>query len=249
MNLKCCTTSFLQPSIKQLQLLPPPPLFHRYLNNLPFYSNIRTTKHHSDLQPPTPIRNLTSRPKNMNDPRRALPLSSRHSALNSEQYATNSRSFPGQSPNGPHTNRGNPFSKGNQPLLSGPVVGARMPSRLDNPQLQAYDPKRTIGSRMASRLDNPESQSQSTLKTSYDVKMATRQLQIESLSSTEKHEQDKWAQSQLSLHSTCVMGMKWLKNVVGYRCSGGGHLVTNELLAEGKGGLYHHCNGVWLGPM
>ncbi|TVY45896.1 hypothetical protein LSUB1_G000491 [Lachnellula subtilissima] len=162
----------------------------------------------------------------MNDPRRALPLSSRRSALNSEQYASNSQRILGQSPNDPHTNRDNPFPRGSQPSLSRPVVECRMPSR----------------------LDGPESQSQSTLKTSYDVKMATRQLQIESLSSVEKNEQDKWALSQLSLHSTCVMGLEWRKSVNGYRCSGGGHLVTNELLAEGKGGLYHHC-GVWLGPM
>ncbi|TVY34175.1 hypothetical protein LOCC1_G008738 [Lachnellula occidentalis] len=181
--------------------------------------------------------------------RRGLPSNSRHQILNLEQYATNSRLVPGQMPGNGDANRDKPFPGSIEPERCRQDMGSRMQSRLDGPQLPSYDPRLIAGSRMSRRLDGPQLQPQSTLKTSYDVKMATRQTQIESLSSAERKEQDKWAQTQLSQHSTCVMGLGWLKNNRGYQCSGGGHLVTHELLAEGKGGVYHHIDDYWLGPL
>ncbi|PVH84351.1 hypothetical protein DL98DRAFT_357996, partial [Cadophora sp. DSE1049] len=84
-------------------------------------------------------------------------------------------------------------------------------------------------------------------KTSYtkpeDVKMAEKQRKYTSLPPEEQKEQDKWAHDKLKTHlSACPEGYSWTpwkqKGFEGYRCQGGAHLVTHELLAEGQEGLY-----------
>jgi hypothetical protein len=106
---------------------------------------------------------------------------------------------------------------------------------------------------MPSRLDAPSSQHRSTLKTSYDVKMATRQPQIDSLPPTDKAEQEKWAQAQLQQHSTCAAGLPWRKIPGGYQCTGPYHIMTHKLLAEGKGGVYFDLGmttrSCWVGQL
>lgn len=83
---------------------------------------------------------------------------------------------------------------------------------------------------------------ESTLNSKHDVTMASRQTKIHTMSKKEKEIQHEWAQSQLKKNgssSSCPVGLIWLEDgTKGYRCVGGGHLVTHELLAEGKGGYY-----------
>jgi hypothetical protein len=75
--------------------------------------------------------------------------------------------------------------------------------------------------------------------------MASRQTRIESMPPNERQEQERWAQSQLKqLSGTCPLGFEWGRIPGGYRCQpygpppNGLHKVTDELLAEGKGGVY-----------
>ncbi|RDL32025.1 uncharacterized protein BP5553_09427 [Venustampulla echinocandica] len=73
----------------------------------------------------------------------------------------------------------------------------------------------------------------------HDIEMASRQTRIESLPPHERKEQDEWVQSKLNLHShVCPVGFLWDRIDGGYICQGGSHRVTDELLADGRGGLY-----------
>ncbi|TVY80767.1 hypothetical protein LSUE1_G005313 [Lachnellula suecica] len=55
-------------------------------------------------------------------------------------------------------------------------------------------------------------------------RMASRQLQIESLPAYEREEQETWAQEQLQSNpGSCIAGRPWTKEQRGYRCSAGGH--------------------------
>ncbi|KAH7356628.1 hypothetical protein BKA65DRAFT_376091, partial [Rhexocercosporidium sp. MPI-PUGE-AT-0058] len=83
----------------------------------------------------------------------------------------------------------------------------------------------------------------SAYTTPEDVKMAEKQRNYKSLPPAKQQEQDKWAQQKLIMYdNTCPMGFGFVPHYQvgyeGYRCQGGTHLVTHELLAEGKGGLY-----------
>jgi hypothetical protein len=86
---------------------------------------------------------------------------------------------------------------------------------------------------------------ETTFKSEYDKKMASRQTRIESLAPQEREEQEAWAQTQLNQISTsCPQGFPWARIPGGYRCQPnrfmqGNHKVTDELLAEGKGGVYY----------
>jgi hypothetical protein len=60
-----------------------------------------------------------------------------------------------------------------------------------------------------------------------------------SISLVKKEERpEAWAQKQLKLSATCVAGFTWRRTNGGYRCEGVNHLVTDELLTEGKGVYY-----------
>jgi hypothetical protein len=97
--------------------------------------------------------------------------------------------------------------------------------------------------------------SETTFKSDYDKKMASRQTRIETLAPQEREEQETWAQTQLNQLSTaCPEGWGWGRIPGGYQCRPGGllgnHKVTDELLAEGKGGVYYRISsfGRWHGP-
>ena len=75
----------------------------------------------------------------------------------------------------------------------------------------------------------------STLQTPRDHEMASRQTRYDDLSKEERRKQDEWAQEQLILIGTCRAGFAWYRIDGGYRCHGGGHIVNDELLAEGRG--------------
>jgi len=79
--------------------------------------------------------------------------------------------------------------------------------------------------------------------------MATQLPRIDSLPPAEKAEQAKGAQTKLSQHSTCVAGLPCKKVASGYQCTGygGAHIVTHELLAEGKRRFYYGLQGLTTG--
>jgi hypothetical protein len=59
----------------------------------------------------------------------------------------------------------------------------------------------------------------------------------------EREEQEQWAQSQLrQMDTKCPLGFDWGRIPGGYRCMPDGkpgiHKVTDQLIAEGKGGVY-----------
>ncbi|KAF8848022.1 hypothetical protein BDZ45DRAFT_301194 [Acephala macrosclerotiorum] len=89
----------------------------------------------------------------------------------------------------------------------------------------------------SSKSKRDEISTKSTFKTKLDVDMARRQILIKTLPAAEQKKQEKWAQTQLKLNSSsnCPAGLVWIRYKDGYRCLGGGHMVTDKLLAEGKG--------------
>ncbi|KAF4635135.1 hypothetical protein G7Y89_g2968 [Cudoniella acicularis] len=98
------------------------------------------------------------------------------------------------------------------------------------------------------------------LKTAYDVQMAHRQTQIETMKPEERKKQKDWAQKQLTENAgVCVQGFQWIRwhgpyDNGGYRCKGGSHFVSDSLIAEGKGGymggsiLSTIDRPIWNGP-
>ncbi|KAE8453432.1 hypothetical protein EG329_010293 [Mollisiaceae sp. DMI_Dod_QoI] len=92
----------------------------------------------------------------------------------------------------------------------------------------------------------------SILKTKHDRTMASRQTRIETLAPEERKKQDEWAQESISRLGVCPRGFTWRRESNGYRCRGGMHSVSDELLAEGKGGFFESFWGgkgpTWGGP-
>ncbi|KAE9373879.1 hypothetical protein N431DRAFT_284228, partial [Stipitochalara longipes BDJ] len=78
----------------------------------------------------------------------------------------------------------------------------------------------------------------SIFKTDQDREMASRQTRIDALSPEQRKKQEDWAQTQLRLSGVCIGGFKWDRVTGGYRCKNKKCLVTDELLAEGRGGFY-----------
>jgi hypothetical protein len=89
-----------------------------------------------------------------------------------------------------------------------------------------------------------------------DQKMASRQTAFATLSPAEQAKQNTWAQSMISRSIRCPQGYDWNRNhqnpgPSGYQCAGGHHFVTDNLLAEGKGGVFLVQGGTmepWWGP-
>lgn len=85
----------------------------------------------------------------------------------------------------------------------------------------------------------------SMLITERDREMASRQTRIKSLPLDQRREQEAWAQTQLrKLPGTCRYGDNWKRVKDGYRCKAKVCLVTDELLAEGRGGYYELCQKI-----
>ena len=94
----------------------------------------------------------------------------------------------------------------------------------------------------------PQPMSTSPFQTPEDIQFASRQTQYNSLGRAERKRQDKWARKQLkNKYARCRNGFKWDREPWGYRCRGGYHMVTDELLAEGLGGYYE--GQYWNGPI
>jgi hypothetical protein len=54
----------------------------------------------------------------------------------------------------------------------------------------------------------------------------------------ERSRQEDWAQSMIQRAGVCPQGSAWQREKSGYRCEGKHHEIPDELLAEGKGGVY-----------
>ncbi|EHL01172.1 hypothetical protein M7I_2865 [Glarea lozoyensis 74030] len=80
----------------------------------------------------------------------------------------------------------------------------------------------------------------SILATPEDFKMAQTQLHRDELEGVEAEEQDEWARKMIAtIPNACPDKMAFERHdtLPLYMCAKGGHAVTDELLAEGLGGL------------
>ena len=80
-----------------------------------------------------------------------------------------------------------------------------------------------------------------------DQKMAARQLQFDQLTAEEQKEQDLWARFQMAKHrgGICLAGFNWYRVKGGYRCHGGHHALSDEIMAEGRDGYFT----LWVGGL
>jgi hypothetical protein len=115
--------------------------------------------------------------------------------------------------------------------------------------------KLDIASQMASRLDAAStfksmapSASKSILRSLDDFEFASRQSQYSSLGPKDRKTQDNWAKNQIKLIGACPDGWEnWQRreNPGGYQCEKGAHGITDDLLAEGKGGILVLYSKIW----
>jgi hypothetical protein len=106
----------------------------------------------------------------------------------------------------------------------------KMPSRLD----ASNKPKAELDT-WKNPTPSPETP---YLRTEYDRTMASRQTRIASLPPKEREKQEAWAESHLAtLPGLCPVGFKWKRvdELNGYQCEAGNHLITDELIREGRG--------------
>jgi hypothetical protein len=71
-----------------------------------------------------------------------------------------------------------------------------------------------------------------------DIKMASRQTQYKSLAPSEQAKQERWAQTIIGRIGSCPEGFDWARIDDGYHCFGGHHVISDELLREGRGGVF-----------
>ena len=71
-----------------------------------------------------------------------------------------------------------------------------------------------------------------------DRAMADRQTKYATLAPSEQKKQEQWAQSMIQRTGSCPEGFNWRRIGDGYQCDGGHHVISDELLAEGLGGVY-----------
>ncbi|CZR61331.1 uncharacterized protein PAC_11227 [Phialocephala subalpina] len=109
--------------------------------------------------------------------------------------------------------------------------GAPRPSRLSQLSTPLYLSKRDVS-------QPPSSIPTKTFFTGEDWKFASRQPLYPTLSEKDKKEQETWAQFHIANCAPCPQKFTWTRVSDGYHCKGGNHLITDSLLAEGKGGLY-----------
>ncbi|PQE15111.1 hypothetical protein CJF31_00007197 [Rutstroemia sp. NJR-2017a BVV2] len=89
----------------------------------------------------------------------------------------------------------------------------------------------------ASKLFPPATSS--VLHTPHDHFMASRQTKINELDSVSRKEQDAWAREKISeMPDVCPQKFAYQRRGNGYVCGGGSHFMTDELIAEGMGGMY-----------
>jgi hypothetical protein len=79
----------------------------------------------------------------------------------------------------------------------------------------------------------------------HDITMASRQTQIDALPPKERDEQEEWAQDLIKRSGACPQGYDWNRKPGGYQCRGGGHGITDDMLAEGMGGMWALPTKTW----
>ncbi|KIN07263.1 hypothetical protein OIDMADRAFT_85406, partial [Oidiodendron maius Zn] len=77
----------------------------------------------------------------------------------------------------------------------------------------------------------------SLIHSTHDAQMASRQTQINEMSSSDRKTQDSWAQSMIQRSKCCPQKYGWNRVSGGYHCEGGHHYISDDLLSEGNGGL------------
>lgn len=96
----------------------------------------------------------------------------------------------------------------------------------------------------SSLVSRPPAHVRSIFENAQDREMASRQTQIASMQPEQRKEQNNWAQKMIRKAriktSACPSDYKWqrIEAPPGYQCEKGGHLVSDELIAEGKGGIF-----------
>ncbi|KAE8443156.1 hypothetical protein EG329_002325 [Mollisiaceae sp. DMI_Dod_QoI] len=78
----------------------------------------------------------------------------------------------------------------------------------------------------------------STFTSRKDEEMAKRQTKFESLPPSERVKQEEWAQDQIRQQGLCPGRVPWIRVPGGYQCIAVQHYMTDEILAEGKGGMF-----------
>jgi hypothetical protein len=119
-----------------------------------------------------------------------------------------------------------------------PTSGLNKEPRSEMMSMTDRTPQDDRGASSSSRQPNKNG---SMLITQHDREMASRQTRIDSLPPDQRKEQETWAQKQLKgLSAMCPYGCQWKRSKTygGYLCAAKLCLVTDELLAEGKGGWY-----------
>ncbi|EPE35398.1 hypothetical protein GLAREA_11097 [Glarea lozoyensis ATCC 20868] len=142
---------------------------------------------------------------------------------------------------------------------------SRQPSQMGNPATTSYSQSTSQGAKYTtlnrddarqSKAGPPPAKSQayrstmarpaastrakSILATPEDFKMAQTQLHRDELEGVEAEEQDEWARKMIAtIPNACPDKMAFERHdtLPLYMCAKGGHAVTDELLAEGLGGL------------
>ena len=77
----------------------------------------------------------------------------------------------------------------------------------------------------------------SLLQCPADVHMASRQTQIDSMAPSDRKSQNSWAQNMIQRAKCCPQKYAWNRTKGGYHCAGGHHYISDDLLAEGNGGV------------
>lgn len=86
----------------------------------------------------------------------------------------------------------------------------------------------------------------STLTKPKDAEMASKQTKYDSLSRAEKSQQDSWVAQKHKQFAPCPQQWPFKRVEDGYQCEGGYHFQCDELIAEGKGGMWmvpNHLDG------
>lgn len=117
---------------------------------------------------------------------------------------------------------------------SGHSDAAQSSNTASNPSVRVFRQE----SAQTSHLSPVSSRGSNTLRSAADRRYASRQTRIGSMGRAEHTSQDNWAREQIGLSGHCPMGFTWRRVDPGYHCRGGLHLITDELLAEGRRGIF-----------
>lgn len=98
----------------------------------------------------------------------------------------------------------------------------------------------------------PEQRFKSVYSRPEDIRMAKSQLRYNTTGGREREVQEEWAQKKIKATGQCPGQAGWhritpdqILNFNGYTCDTAAHFMTDELLAEGKGGYYTLETAVW----